>query len=509
MGQNEGTQIIQLFGRGVRLRGYGMSLRRSKVLAYKPKPPQNMQLVETLHVFGVKADYMRRFRDWILEEVPEALEKETWDLPVLQTLPQRKLKTLRLKAEIEGEKVERGQAFRRLGPLVRLRPPDPMSPADRWLLKNKTRLNWLPRIRGIAGEDKRITAAVGEATELPLQRFTPIHIALLDIDELLFELEAFKATRSLDRLHADRAAILALLERHEWYELSATNDDMRTDRYENRMQWQRMAQQLINSYAERFYRYMRSRWEAPYLEVAEIDQTDFMPQNFSIETTDRVQTIEEIEQIGEFVVKLRDALAKNPLAPWTALNGSWRTVPFEGHLYQPLLYVGKNAQIKISPVPLDKHEAKFVEDLAKWCTANADQEVYLLRNQAVTGLGFFQAGNFFPDFLLWVQDNDRQHLAFVDPKGLHHFDPADAKIQFATQEIPKLQEIIAKQSPELMLHSFILSNTLFADLQWSTGDFQGLAKAQIEELGVLFQADDPDAYIASMMQRILQPAVTT
>jgi len=27
---------------------------------------------------------------------------------------------------------------------------------------------------------------------------------------------------------------------------------MRTDRYENRSQWQRMAQQLINAYAERF-----------------------------------------------------------------------------------------------------------------------------------------------------------------------------------------------------------------------------------------------------------------
>ena len=55
----------------------------------------------------------------------------------------------------------------------------------------------------------------------------------------------------------------------------------------------------------------------------------------------------------------------------------------------------------MSPVALDKWEAAFVDDLAKWCREHGDGlDVYLLRNQAVTGLGFFQASNFFPDFLL-------------------------------------------------------------------------------------------------------------
>lgn len=512
VGKGAGTQIIQLFGRGVRLRGYRMSLRRSSVLppSQKPPSPKNLRQVETLQVFGVKATYMNTFQTWIRDEVPEAMEKELRNLPVVKTLPDRKLKTLRLKEVIEGVKVERGQAFRQLGPLVILRPPNPTAPQDAWLRKHPTRLNWLPRIRGLAGADRQITAAIGVAGDSPHQKFKPIHVALLDIDELLFDLEAFKATRGLGRLHADRQAIRMLFGPDaDWYELLATADDMRTDRYENRAQWQRMAQQLLNAYAERFYRFVRGWWEAPYIEVSEIDNRDFEGCDYTIETTELVESVEEIAQIAEFVKDLEKALSTNPLAPWSQWGARWRTVPFRGHLYQPLLFVGKNAQIKIAPVPLDKHEALFVDDLAKWCRANEGREVYLLRNQAVTGLGFFQAGNFFPDFLLWVQDGETQHLAFVDPKGLHHYDPADPKVQFATQEIPRLQQIIGNQSSGLMLHAFILSNTPFANLGWSAGGPELRDKAAIERLGVLFQADDPATYVNTMMAAITSSANQT
>lgn len=508
MGKSEGTQIIQLFGRGVRLRGYRMSLRRSSVLAEKPTPPRNLRQVETLQVFGVKASYMNTFRDWIFSEVPEAQEKEVWDLPVVQTLPKRKLRTLKLRDEIDGVKVERGQAFRKLGPLVVLRPPHEADPADAWLRRHPTRLNWLPRVRGLVGESKQVTATIGESTDKPDQKFTDLHIAMLDIDELLFGLEAFKATRGLDRLHANRESIRMLLRNRDWYHLLATTDDMRTDRWENRAQWHRMAQQLINAYAERFYRYIRGRWEAPYIEVAEIVEDDpNLVDGHTIESTELAETAEDIERIAGIVEELRTALKSDPLVARTWFAGKWKTVPFAGHLYQPLMYVGKRAQIKISPVALDKHEAQFVTDLATWCTSHSDRDVYLLRNQAVSGLGFFQASNFFPDFLLWVEDGDREHLAFVDPKGLHHFDPSDPKVQFATQEIPRLQEIVNRQAEGLVLHAFLISNTLYRDLPWSTdAGTTRLPKEAVEAIGVWFQKDDPTTYIDSMMSAITSPA---
>lgn len=511
MGKNEGTQIIQLFGRGVRLRGYRMSLRRSSVLSVKPPTPQNLRHVETLQVFGVKASYMNQFRDWIFSEVPEALEKQVWDLPVIKKTPWPRLKTLRIKDMIDGVKVERGQAFRKLGPLVLLRPPDDTSPKEAWLRKHRTRLNWLPRIRAIAGENRRITGAVGEAGDLPRQTLRSIPLLFFDLDELLFGLEAFKATRGLDRLHADRAAVEALLRRDDWYELLATADDMRLARYENRSQWQRMAQQLINAYAERFYRFVKGRWEAPYLEVADLAENDpSVVEKYQIETTEIAETASEIEQIAEMIEELKTALEEDALAKWSQWAGGWRTVPFGGHLYQPLLYVGKRMAIRISPVALEKQEAQFVDDLATWCTSNRQREVYLLRNQAVTGLGFFQAANFFPDFLLWVQDGERQHLAFVDPKGLHHLDPTDPKVQFATSEIPLLQQIVGEQDTGITLHAFILSGTAYGDLNWPSSTGARMTKAQVEQqFGILFQDDDASTYIATMMQRILDSTGAT
>ena len=507
MGKNEGTQIIQLFGRGVRLRGYRMSLRRSSVLADKPSGPRNLRQVETLQVFGVKATYMNQFRDWIFSEVPEAQEKQIWDLPVIKTLPERKLKTLRLQDEIEGETVERGQAFRKLGPIVQLRPPT-SSPDDAWLREHRTKLNWLPRVRGIASANEVISAAVGQVVDLPQQKLTSIPMVMFDIDALLFGLEAFKATRGLDRLHVDRQAIRSLLARDDWYELLANAEDMRISRIENRAQWQRMAQQLLNSYAERFYRFVRGRWEAPYLEVAEISDEDVnIIHGYSVETTELVQTAEQIEQIAAFVENLKSAIGQNALAKWSQFGGRWKTSPFAGHLYQPLLHVGKNAEIRISPIALDKWEAQFVEDLASWCTGNKGREVYLLRNQAVSGLGFFQAANFFPDFLLWVQDGDRQHLAFVDPKGLHHFELSDPKILFATREVPRLQRIVAQQDPHLHLHAFILSNTPFGSLGWSDADGNALSKEDVERFSVLFPADDATTYVAALFDGILKAPV--
>jgi len=507
MGKSEGTQIIQLFGRGVRLRGYNMSLRRSMVLAKKPPTPKNLRQVETLQVFGVQASYMKTFRDWIYSEVPEAQERQIWELPVIKTLPKRKLKTIRLKEEIDGVKVERGQAFRQLGPLVRLRPPHETSPADAWLRNHKTRLNWLPRVQGIAGQNREITAAIAEADDLPTQKLTNAHVALLDIDDLLFGLEAYKASRGLDRLHVDRASVKAMLSNCDWYELLAKQSDMTLDRYENRSQWQRMAQQLLNSYAERFYRFVRGRWEAPYIEVAEVDERDDSmlgdDGSYTIETTDRAQTVEEIEQIAVFVQDLREALQRNAFAKWSQWTGKWRTVPFHGHLYQPLLYVGKNQMIRVRPVALDKHEADFVDHLAKWCRESDDGiDVFLLRNQSVTGLGFFQAANFYPDFLLWVCDEKSEHLAFVDPKGLTYFDPNDPKIQFATYDVLRLQEIIDRQGSDIRLSAFIISTTPFGSLNWSQNARDRMSKDEVEALGVLFQKDDETTYIETMMRRV-------
>ena len=61
VGRSEGTQIIQLFGRGIRLKGYEWSLKRSGH-THAPMRPAFIEELETLNVFGIEADFMAALR---------------------------------------------------------------------------------------------------------------------------------------------------------------------------------------------------------------------------------------------------------------------------------------------------------------------------------------------------------------------------------------------------------------------------------------------------------------
>jgi len=58
---------------------------------------------------------------------------------------------------------------------------------------------------------------------------------------------------------------------------------------------------------------------------------------------------------------------------------------------------------------LNESEYQFVTDLKNWCDTNntiledGGMEIFLLRNMSRgKGVGFFEAGNFHPDFILWL-----------------------------------------------------------------------------------------------------------
>jgi hypothetical protein len=78
------------------------------------------------------------------------------------------------------------------------------------------------------------------------------------------------------------------------------------------------------------------------------------------------------------------------------------------------------------PPGLNEGEAKFVRDLRDYLQKNNERfrgkEIFLLRNLTRgKGIGFFdtKAGEaFYPDFILWVIEDNEQRIAFIDPHGL-------------------------------------------------------------------------------------------
>ncbi len=81
--------------------------------------PKHISVLETLSIFGIRADYMAQFRDFLEEEgLPVNDDRIEFMLPIIKNLGTQKLKTIRLKNTINGVSTEFGDAFRRLGPIL-------------------------------------------------------------------------------------------------------------------------------------------------------------------------------------------------------------------------------------------------------------------------------------------------------------------------------------------------------------------------------------------------------
>lgn len=103
VGVGEGPEIIQMFGRGVRLKGWNNSLKRHRYSAAAlPSDSHRLAELETLRIFGLRANYMRAFRE-LLQAEGISVERQTVSLPVTWNFGKRGLKIIRVKEGLRYE----------------------------------------------------------------------------------------------------------------------------------------------------------------------------------------------------------------------------------------------------------------------------------------------------------------------------------------------------------------------------------------------------------------------
>jgi len=118
----------------------------------------------------------------------------------------------------------------------------------------------------------------------------------------------------------------------------------------------------------------------------------------------------------------------------------------------------------------------------------------LLRNMSRSkGVGFFKAGNFHPDFILWMLVGDKQYVTFIEPHGMLHEGPASEKVLFH-KRIKGVEQRL--KDPSVMLNSFILSWTRYPQLKWDN------SQNELEEKHVLFMTNDRDRYIDKLFEKL-------
>ena len=480
VGVSEGSEIIQLFGRGVRLKGLGFNLRRSSAV-HGIDHPKHLNLLETLNIFAVRANYMAKFRDYLEREGVDTGGYVEMDLPLWTNKPF-------LKEDLYRPRIPGGARFAEDCQILLE------------LSKDVTaRLDVTTRIRSIqsaaTGGIHEVEAAAGHAREIPA-----FVLDLLDWRRIHLDLIDYKQSRGYHNLAIPCDLPRRLMESRDpaCYELRAPDDWLAPKNAEQFRRLQETVTSLLRKYIDRFYLHERQKWESARMiyEPLTVKDDNFQPYRVSVPRSDP----ELVQAVHDIIREAKSLTRKPKPEKLYAGQGTFElpNIHFDRHLYQPLLIAKKGGEIKCSPPALNEGERRFVEDLRSFCKREAGgilkgKELFLLRNLSRgKGIGFFEARGFFPDFVLWIKSGKRQRIVFVEPHGMLHEQggPANEKL--------KLHLALRKTSARALkgtglkptdLDAFVVSRTPYDELRKNfyhkPGDY--FTRDDFTEHHVLFQ----------------------
>jgi hypothetical protein len=518
VGRSPGAEIVQLFGRGVRLRGRGFSLKR------EDDAPLPVQVLQSLQVFGVRADYLQQFLDTLARE---GVQPQVLHVPVQEHGPIAALGLSTLVAD--APRFDACVAF------------DPAAVAAEALLLD-------PGLRASAG--------LGPAQALGpvLERGRTLAGFLGDEAAYQHALRV-KRQQGLHGLVFGRQSLQAWLARCTatappgWFDDAAQGTARRAVAAQTVLE-----RGLLRAWRQAERRAsMRALAPAPLhagnaglpqhavagvpgyawrleIDVARevndsilaavrslIDQGLVEPSLLDDISAVLLRHNPRLADMGAQLQALLDdpaRLARDELKlPLPRLHG----LP---HLFSPLLaeqalrtaalpagthaQLGlfdegawvPNAAVTIRPPALNPGETSFAWNLRAWWESHhadepwRDTHLYLLRNPGAGGLRLYRDSGFAPDFMLWLKRGTAQVLALIDPKGFGRVWPHDKLALMADLEAATLS---------LPLRAAMVSVTLPADMALPPGqatDTEALWAAR-----VLLQSDP--AHIDRLMNHLL------
>jgi len=458
IGSSEGPQIIQLFGRGIRLKGKNYSLKRSAV-------EEEIKSLETLNIFGIKANYLETFLKAIRNE---DLDLEEIEIPV-ELQHREKWKKLDTLGKDENKKFEEEM-------ILRLGAENPFIVLD-----------LTPKV-SVYDASNRTANGVNIKTAMTDNKGLRLHgtvIGILDWDYIMKELYEFKMLRNYWNLVFSKEYFIYYL-LSDKYKIIVNQEDLIINSESDVDRVSNIVLSLLKKLIEKLYKDELKRYESDNLKYKKLEE------QLPLFVFEKGKNKEEykifIDKSEKKKIKEIKDLLKNIEKLLNEEDNVLPRVHFDKHFFLPLLI--KDDKIKkFSPPELVESEIKFVKELRDYLKDKGnkykDYEIYLLRNLPKSGVGFFLSQGFYPDFILWIKGKDVQHIVFIDPKGLRMSREINGEKIQLHKGIKNIEKRENKKNK--YLHSFILSDTSYQEL------IKGLttppSKNDYNENNVLFLED--------------------
>ena len=486
VGQSEGSQIIQLFGRGVRLRGKDMSLKRSATL--DGEHPRNLSLLETLNIFAVRANFMAEFRKYLTREGVSYEGQIEMELPI--TLNPEFLNSnqdLRLPQAPSYYETAKEQC-------VFLK-PDLASQVTH-------KMQIIDIIQSYSGVGIQETQAGPHWQHVPIPDKS---LKLINWEWIHLQLLEYKQEKGFHNLVFNTDVLKKILDSDKGlYQLFVTEKSVVEP--QNLADLERLevvVLTILRKYIAKFYRLAQQRVNTDNMTLDTLKKDDPNLNFGKWKISFRHEDTELIQQMREYGEKMKRIAEEG--AVYDSSVTSSLVVYIENHLYQPLLAISNaNNLWSTTPPALEESEKYFVENLRRYVCQQregflAKKEIFLLRNQSRgKGIGFYQNEGFYPDFILWILDDRNQRIVFIEPHGMVYeaINNYNDKISLY-KRLRELSEKQHFQDEGVHMDSYIISTTDWPTLKSKHPD---MTEQDFKNLHILCRNPADPTYLSPIFE---------
>ncbi|WP_033959057.1 DEAD/DEAH box helicase family protein [Psychroserpens jangbogonensis] len=480
LGSSKGNKIIQIFGRGVRIKGLKNNGKRTfpehnedYFKLKNTKEEDKLRKIETLTVFSLKKSYLETFTGAVNKEL-EIIKK--YEIEVNPSIIK-----LNDNTEIKFEE------FRKRIPIFKLSKVEIAQRRVALLSNNSFKVQFYQN--GVSKDDTVNNFSInldyrpdrnkeGVNIKGELSNFLKDYSVFINLNKLQNIISEFQEDNGLylntnSKQLSINDVLTFITEIKYKSSLDTTNVELIGNlvtqvtvdflkKLKNKVNWY-----INNSNYE---------YEEPLNQSTVKLKGDFIDKYYIIKTIESTKesrgktTFKKQKEIDEEVTAFENEI--------DAIAESLKIDTIGNHIYNPLLREVRNnvdgeKDLKITPDKLNAGEKKFIQDASNYFNDNKDfkeYEIYLMRNvETLKSIGIYLNDDsqvFYPDFILWMIKEDTIYINFIDPKGQMGMQDAttlldNEKVKIADKAnndtLVRLEKELSKNhSKTFILNSFLL-----------------------------------------------------